>query len=307
MSGGMTVFQTGSTDQHMKAFALIIGLTITAMPLTCRAQPVESALITKAGEIESRLGARVGLAVYDTGHDTSWLYHADERFPLTSTFKAFACAALLHRVDDGQTTLDRTVRISQSDLVPYAPVMEHLVRQDVSLQHVCAAALRLSDNVAGNKVLDSIGGPTELTDYMRSIGDTVTRLDRCEPELNEATPGDRRDTTTPAAVANSLRRLVLGDSLSAWSRQQLTAWLVADEVGGPLLRASLPTEWRIADRTGAGGHGSRGIVAVMWPPGRAPIVAAMFLTGTDATMDQRNRSIAELGAALVADVTKQNR
>ncbi|MGI4796225.1 MAG: serine hydrolase, partial [Janthinobacterium lividum] len=167
--------------------------------------------------------------------------------------------------------------------------------------------LRLSDNVAGNKVLDSIGGPTGLTEYMRSIGDTVTRLDRREPELNEATPGDRRDTTTPAAIAKSLRRLVLGDALSTLSRQQLTAWLLADEVGGPLLRASLPKEWRIADRTGAGGHGSRGIVAVIWPPGQAPIVAAIFLTCTDATMDQRNGSIAELGAALVADVSKQNR
>ena len=291
----------------MKAFALTIGLTIAAMPLACRAQPAESALVTKAGEIESRFGARVGLAVYDTEHDTSWLYHADDRFPLTSTFKAFACAALLHRVDDGQTALDRTVRINQSDLVPYAPVMEHLVGQEVSLQQICTAALRLSDNVAGNKVLDSIDGPTGLTDYMRSIGDTVTRLDRREPELNQATPGDRRDTTSPAAIATSLRRLVLGNALSASSRQQLTAWLIADEVGGPLLRASLPADWRIADRTGAGGYGSRGIVAVIWPPGRPPIVAAMFLTGTDATVDQRNGSIAELGAALVADITKQTR
>ena len=133
----------------------------------------------------------------------------------------------------------------------------------------------------------------------------VTRLDRREPELNEATPGDPRDTTTPAAIATSLRRLVLGDALSASSRDQLTAWLVADEVGGPLLRASLPTDWRIGDRTGAGAHGSRGIVAVLWPPGRAPIVTAIFLTGTDASMDRRNKSIAEIGAALVADVTKQ--
>lgn len=303
----MTLFQKHNTHQRMKIFALTIGLTIAAISLACRAQPAESALVTKAGEIESRLGARVGLAVYDTGRDISWLYHADDRFPLTSTFKAFACAALLHRVDDGQTALDRTVRINQSDLVPYAPVMEHLVGQEVSLQRVCAAALRLSDNVAGNKVLDSIGGPTELTRYMRSIGDTVTQLDRREPELNEATPGDRRDTTTPAAIAKSLRRLVLGDALSASSRQQLTEWLVTDEVGGPLLRANLPTEWRIADRTGAGGHGSRGIIAVIWPPGQTPIVAAMFLTGTDATMDQRNGSIAELGAALLADVNKQNR
>ena len=288
----------------MKTFALLMGLTMPTAPFINHVHPTESAMLSKAGEIESRLGARVGLAVYDTGRGTSWLYHAGERFPLTSTFKAFACGALLHQMDTGQTTLDRTVRITQPDLVPYAPAMEHLVGQKVSLAHICGAALRLSDNVAGNKVLEAIGGPKGLTKFLRSIGDTMTRLDRREPELNEATPGDPRDTTTPTAIANSLRSLVLGDALSASSRRQLAAWLVADEVGGPLLRASLPRDWRIGDRTGAGGHGSRGVVAVIWPPGRAPIVAAIYITGTAATIDQRNRAIAELGAALTADVAR---
>ncbi len=153
-------------------------------------------------------------------------------------------------------------------------------------------------------MLERIGGPEGLTGYLRSIGDATTRLDRREPELNEAAPGDPRDTTTPEAIANSLRRLVLGNALSASSRSQLTEWLVADEVGGPLLRTGLPADWRIGDRTGAGGHGSRGVVAVIWPPGRAPIIAAVYVTGTDATMDQRNQAIAELDVALTADVTR---
>jgi len=288
----------------VKAIALMMSLATSALPFASYAQQTESAMVSKAREIESRLGARVGLAVYDTGRGTSWLYHADERFPLTSTFKAFACAALLHQVDTGQTALDHTVRVTQADLVPYAPIMEMLVGQEVSLAHICSAALRLSDNAAGNMVLDRIGGPDGLTGYLRGIGDAMTRLDRREPELNEAAPGDLRDTTTPAAIAGSLRRLVLGDAMSTSSRSQLMAWLVADEVGGPLLRAGVPADWHIADRTGAGGHGSRGVVAVMWPPGQAPIVAAIYVTGTDATMDQRNRAIAELGAALTVDIAK---
>lgn len=288
----------------MKAFALIIVLAAQTVPLTSQAQSVESAMMVKVGEIERRLGARVGLAVYDTGRNIEWLHRADERFPLTSTFKALACGAMLHKVDAGQIELDSTVRITQSDLLPYAPVMEKLVGQEVSLAATCSAALRLSDNVAGNKILERIGGPEGLTGYLRSIGDAATRLDRPEPELNEAIPGDSRDTTTPQAIAHSLRRLVLGDALSPSSRSQLTEWLVSDEVGGPLLRAGLPANWRIGDRTGAGGHGSRGVVAVIWPPGRAPIIAAVYVTDTDATMDQRNQAIAELGVALTADVTK---
>lgn len=173
--------------------------------------------------------------------------------------------------------------------------MEKLVGQEVSLADLCSAALRLSDNVAGNKVLESSGGPEGLTGYLRSIGDTVTRLDRQEPELNQAAPGDPRDTTTPAAIAGSLLRLVFGEALSPSSRYQLRAWLVADEVGGPLLRAGVPGDWVIGDRTGVGGHGSRGVVAVMWPPGQAPIVAAIYVTSTDATMDQRNHCLAAQG------------
>ena len=288
----------------MKASALMMSLAIAAVPLAGQAQPAKSAMVTKAGEIESRLGARVGFAVYDTGRNTSWLYHADERFPLTSTFKALACGALLRRVDAGQVALDRTVRITQADLVPYAPVMERLVGHEVSLGQTCSAALRFSDNVAGNKVLESIGGPEGLTRFLRSIGDVATRLDRREPDLNEATPGDPRDTTTPAAIAASLRTLVLEDALSKTSQERLTEWLVGDEVGGSLLRSGIPKDWRIGDRTGAGGYGSRGVIAVMWPPGRAPVVAAIYVTGTTATMDKRDAAIAELGEALVADTTR---
>ncbi len=285
----------------MKGFTLIMGLAMAAMPLVSQAQPIKSAMVTKASEIENRLGARVGLAVYDTGRNASWLYHADERFPLTSTFKALACGALLRQVDTGQTALDRKVRVTQSDLISYAPVMEKLVGHEVSLAQTCSAALRLSDNVAGNKVLESIGGPKGLTRFLRTIGDSKTRVDRREPDLNEGRPGDPRDTTTPAAIATTLRALVFGDALSKTSQQRLTGWLVADEVGGSLLRARLPKDWRIGDRTGAGGYGSRGVIAVMWPPGRAPIVAAIYITGTSATMDQRDAAIAELGEALVAD------
>ncbi len=288
----------------MKAVALLTVWALAMLPVVGHPQSADGAMVTKAREIERRLGARVGLAIYDTASNSSWTYRAGERFPMTSTFKALACGALLHDVDRGRTALDRTVRIGQADLIPYAPVMERLVGHDVSLGATCAAALRTSDNVAGNKILESIGGPAGLTGFLRSIGDATTRLDRREPDLNEAMPGDARDTTTPAAIATTLRALVLGDALTSPSRQQLTEWLVADEVGGPLLRAGLPAGWQVADRTGAGGHGARGVIAVVWPPGRAPIVAAIYMADTDATMDERNHAIAELGRALAADVTR---
>ncbi|ANF58755.1 class A beta-lactamase [Halotalea alkalilenta] len=288
----------------MKFFTLLLGVTLMASTAGGMAQAADDAVLIKAREIEQRLEARVGLAIYDTGSNQSWLYKADERFPMASTFKAFACATLLHQVDAGGRDLDQTVALAEVDLVPYAPVMEKLVGQRVSLGELCAAAMRTSDNLAANKVLDSIGGPQGVTAFMRSIGDDTTRLDRWEPDLNQATPGDVRDTTSPAAIATSLRELVLGDTLSASSRARLTAWLVENEVGGPLLRSGIPQDWRIGDRTGAGGYGSRGVVAVIWPPEREPIVAAIYITGTNATMDERNAAIAELGEALAAAASR---
>jgi beta-lactamase class A len=279
----------------------IFALSGTAVAGSDNDDPLSRKLV----EMESRLGARIGAAILDTGTGRQWLYRSDERFPLNSTFKAFACAGLLARVDAGKEDLGRAIVFKQSDLVTYSPITEKRVGgKGMTLFELCHAAMTLSDNTAANLVLDSLGGPEGFTAFAGSIGDTETRLDRRETELNEAKPGDPRDTTTPAAAARSLHDLVLGDILSQSSRQQLKAWLVGNEVGGPLLRASLPQGWQIGDRTGAGGYGSRSIIAVIWPPERKPVIAAIYLTGAQATMDERNATIAEIGNALVRTLSE---
>lgn len=286
----------------MKRIAMLLGASFIATALANAANA--ASIEDTARQIEDRLDARVGLAIHDTDSGKSWLHNGDARFPMASTFKALACGALLARVDAGEESLEQTVPIEKGDLVPYAPVTEGWVGQTVSLGALCAATLRTSDNAAANKVLQRLGGPAGVTAFMRAIGDETTRLDRWETDLNEGAPGDERDTTTPKAIAAALQRLILGNTLSETSRAQLTAWLEADEVGGPLLRAGIPRDWRIIDRTGAGGHGVRGVIAVMWPPKRAPIVAAIYITDTEASMDERNAAIAQLGEALAATVAQ---
>lgn len=268
----------------------------------------DDVLAGKLVAIETRLGGRLGAAILDTQTGRRWSQRSGERFALTSTFKAFACAGVLARVDAGEEDLGRVITVKKSDLVTYSPVTEkHIGGGGMTLAALCRAAMTMSDNTAANMVLESLGGPEGFTAFMRAIGDTETRLDRWETALNEARPGDPRDTTTPAAAAESLHRLVLGDVLSESARRQLEEWLVGNKVGGPLLRAGLPQGWRIGDRTGAGGHGSRAIVAVIRPPGRKPVVAALYLTETGATMDERNAAIAEIGRALADTLTDQPR
>ncbi|UWN49681.1 Beta-lactamase [Alcanivorax sp. ALC70] len=264
----------------------------------------EEPLTTAAKEVENRLQGRAGMAVSDVQSGRIWRYQADQRFPLASTFKALACGALLHKVDTGEERLERRIHYTEADLVTYSPATGEHVGTGMTLDELCEAAITLSDNTAANLVLDAIDGPAGLTRFLRGTGDDVTRLDRREPELNEATPGDPRDTTTPDAMLATLRELLFGDTLTEPSRRQLLRWMKDDQVADALLRAGIPDDWIIGDKTGAGGHGSRAIIAVMWPPEGGPVLAAIYITETDATLEQRNAAIADIGRALPAVISR---
>ena len=283
----------------MKVFA--VWLAVVALGLPCVAQGIDAGRLESAIRAEeAQLSAQIGAAVLDTKSNAVWGYRGDERFPLDSTHKAFACAALLAKADRGEASLQKRVVIIATDLVAHSPITEKRIAPDaMSLSELCAAAITVSDNTAANAVLSAIGGPPAVTDFFRSLGDEVSRLDRNEPDLNESAPGDPRDTTTPAAAVADLDKLLLGNTLNPAAREQLKQWMIDDAVAGPLLRAAAPSNWRIADKTGAGEHGSRGIVAVLWPPDRAPIVAAIYIRDTSASLDARNAAIARIGAALV--------
>ena len=280
-------------QQFVMAGSLLLSLLACAAPIKSKG------LAGFVAATEKRLDARIGLAVYDYQSGRRWEYNANDRFPITSTFKALACAAVLARVDAGAEDLERVVIVRASDLVPYAPVTERrLGEPGMTLHELCDATMSTSDNVAANLILRSLGGPEGLTGFARRIGDSVTRLDRWETGLNEARPGDLQDTTTPNAMLQNLQRLLFGDVLSTDSRRQLEDWLEGNKVGGPLIRAGLPDDWRIGDRTGAGGYGSRSIIAVIWPPGQRPVLVALYITETRASLDERNAAIAVIAGAL---------
>jgi beta-lactamase class A len=248
--------------------------------------------------IETDSGGRLGVAVLDTASGATAGHRADERFPMCSTFKALAAAAILAKVDAGKEQLARRIRVEQTDILAYAPVSKQHLGADMSVAELCEAMVTLSDNTAANILLASMGGPSAITQLARSLGDEVTRLDRIEPELNESTPGDVRDTTTPAAMARNLKALTSGNALSAASRDQLVAWLVGCKTGDAKIRAGLPKSWRVGDKTGAGEHGSSNDVAVIWPDGRAPVIVAVYLTETAVPDARRNAAHAAVGRAV---------
>ncbi len=255
-------------------------------------------------QIEADSGGRLGVSVLDTHSGLAYAYRGDERFPMCSTFKFLAAALVLSRVDQGQEQLSRRIAVQASDIVPYSPAAQPRVGGlPMTVAELCEATVTLSDNAAGNLLLKSFGGPQGLTAFARSLGDEFTRLDRVEPDLNEATPGDPRDTTTPDAMLKTMQKIVLGPALTPASREQITRWLIANKTGDKKLRAGLPAGWRVGDKTGGGGHGTNNDIGVLWPPGRAPVVVTCYLTQTSADLGVRDRAIAEVGrvvARLVA-------
>jgi beta-lactamase class A len=245
---------------------------------------------------ERQTGGRIGVYAENLATGAKIAWRADERFVMCSTFKASLAAFVLARVDRGQDHLDRMIPYGPGDLLEYAPVArQNLAKGALSVGDMCAGAVEYSDNTCANQLLARVGGPAALTGFWRSTGDAVTRLEHYEPALNRSPPGDPHDTTTPAAMAGNLRRLVLGQVLSPASRERLTGWMLACKTGDNRLRGGLPKDWRIADKTGNNGKDAAGDIAVAWPKTRAPTLISVYTQGGSPTAPQLETVFAEIG------------
>lgn len=249
--------------------------------------------------LEHSLGVTIGLWVMDTGTGKSVSYRANERFAFCSTFKVVLVAAILAKVADDEELLDRRIHYAKDQLVIYSPVTEKHAGDGMTVSELCAATLQYSDNTAGNLLLEQIGGPADLTAFARDLGDPVFRLDRNEPELNTALPNDSRDTTTPLAMGVTLQKLLLGNSLAEGARRQLQEWLKGNTTGDKRIRAGVPQGWVVGDKTGSGDYGVANDVAVVWPPGKAPWIVAVFTRGREKTSPWSNEAISSSTLAAV--------
>jgi beta-lactamase class A len=241
------------------------------------------------GPIEAEIGGRLGAFALDTRSGAVLAHRGDERFALCSTFKWALAAAVLKRVDGAELGLDQPVSYGSSDLLEYAPTTrQHVAAGALSVEELAMAVVVNSDNTAANLLLAKIGGPPAMTDFFRSLGDPLTRLDRPEPDLNANVEGDLRDTTSPRVMVGAMRAVLCGDVLSRAQRSRLLGWMNACETGHDRLRAGLPREWRVGDKTGTGVRGAVNDIAIAFPPGRPPILIACYLSGSPAPLRALN-------------------
>ena len=227
-------------------------------------------------------------------------HRADERFPMLSTFKTLLVAAILR--DLPARTLQQRLTWDTSDVVANSPVTSLTVRNGLTVAQLAEATMTRSDNTAANELLHLIGGPAGITRFARSLGDTVTRLDRWEPHLNSAIPGDLRDTTSPRAIAQTYTKLVLGDALGSADRDQLLTWMLANQSTVTRFGAGVPAGWRLADKTGGGDYATRNDVGVTWTPDGAPIVIAALTRSDDPAAPPLDAPLADIAATVCAEL-----
>jgi beta-lactamase class A len=253
----------------------------------------QSSAEAQLAALESASGGRLGVVAFNTASGARVQHRAHERFPFCSTFKLMLSAAILERSAKDDSLLARRVNYSKGDLISYSPITEKNLATGMTVAALCAATVQYSDNAAANLLLKILGGPPALTAFARSIGDQTFRLDRWETELNTAIPGDLRDTTTPAAMADSVQRLVLGDALGAAQREQLQTWLLGNTTSKERFLAGVPAGWKVGDKTGSGDYGTTNDIGVLWPSaGAAPLVVAVYLTFPQKDAKGRNDVVA---------------
>lgn len=258
--------------------AAVMPLLLGSAPLFAQTSPDAATIKQKLAELEKSTGGRLGVALINTADNSQIVYRGAERFPMCSTSKVMAASAILKQSETKKDLLNQRVEIKKSDLVNYNPIAEKHLDTGMTLGELSAAALQYSDNTAMNKLIAELGGPAGVTKFARSIGDSTFRLDRTEPTLNTAIPGDKRDTTSPLAMAKSLQNLALGKALGEPQRAQLVEWLKGNTTGAESIRAGLPATWVVGDKTGSGDYGTTNDIAVIWPENHAPLVLVTYFT-----------------------------
>lgn len=295
----------GSERMHRRDFIRTLSLAVTGIAMYPRTGYMaelraDGAFSARMRELETQCGGRLGVAVHDLSSGKKVGYRQDERFAMCSTFKFLLTAAVLQRVDTGNERLARLVRIPEQPLISNSPLTEKHAGGEMSIDALCHASMTRSDNTAANLLLETLDGPAGVTGFARSIGDRVTRLDRTETALNEAAPGDPRDTTSPEAMLANLERILVGSVLSAAAREKIIAWMEESKTGGERLRAHVPQGWRAGDKSGSNLETTSNDIGIFWPPGRSAVLVTAYLTECPGPETKRSAVLAEIGRHVVS-------
>jgi beta-lactamase class A len=218
----------------------------------------------------------VGIAAVDlvTGETVS--INGDKSFPMASTMKVAVAAAYLQQVDNGRRTLED--RISGK-----------------SARSLMERMLIHSDNAATDILIRDLGGPSGLQDWVRWHGLSNMRIDRNIAGLLRAKRDlwDVRDSSTPAAMVELLKRIDKGAVLKPQSRSYLLDVMSRCQTGKNRMKALLPWGTRVEHKTGTLNGYSSDVGFITLRNGHRLAVALFARGGNDrpGTIAQATRAI----------------
>ena len=267
-----------TSKQLIRFFISFYLLLLIGIPAFANTQ--SNSINKRLSLLENKYQGRLGIAAINTGNNQRINYHANEHFPFGSTAKVIAVSAILKKSENEPALLHKKILFTKSALIVsgYAPITQKHLSNGMNISELCKAAIEYSDNAAMNLLIKQLGSPKAVTQFARGIGNQTFRLDRMEPQLNSAIPGDLRDTATPQSMASSLKKLVLGGALALPERQQLKNWLIHNTTGNNRIRAAVSNTWVVGDKTGTGDYGTTNDIAIIWPPKCKPLVLAVYFT-----------------------------
>ena len=253
-------------------------------------------------DIERATGTTIGLYAENLSSARKITHRHTESFPMCSVFKALAVAALMSEHSPYGDYWDKEISFDTTDLVDYSPITGEAEDGKMTVAELADAALRFSDNTAANLLLQELGGPEAVTRFAREHEAMHTRLDRWEPELNEAVPGDPRDTTTPADIALLYRRILVDDTLGQLGQAKLRDWMLRNTTADERLGAAVDGDHELADKTGSGGYGVVNDVGVIWRPDGSMTVIAVLVRSDDPDADSDPAVLVEAARVALAEL-----
>jgi len=289
----------------LRGLALIVAMSLNSAGVACYASAQSTQLDNvqqQFATLEASSGGRLGVAAIDTATHREIQYRGDQRFPMGCTSKVMGVAAILKKSMTDSQYLQQNVKYQKKDLVNWTPITEKFLAQGMTVEALCGAAISYSDNTAMNLLTAKLGGPQGINRFARSIGDSSFKLDHWWPDEANGNLFNLQDSSTPNAMARSLQKIALGDVLALPQREKLLTWLKNNTTGNARIRAGVPKEWVVGDKTGSGyEYGTANDIALIWPPNRAPIIVAIFYSSTKKDAPKRNDVIASATRILVND------
>ncbi|WP_341631693.1 serine hydrolase [Sphingomonas agri] len=257
------------------AFFLTL-LAFLAQPAAAASSPSLSSLEQQLSSLVSNRSTDVGIAALDLNTGETVSIKGNTPFPMASTVKVAIAALYLAQVDNGRRSLDDTIN-------------------GQSARSLMARMLIHSDNHATDILLKDLGGPTAVHQWLRDNGVTGLRVDRTIADLlrSKRDLWDRRDSSTPVAMVDLLKRIYKSELIKPDSRNYLLDLMAKCQTGKNRIKALLPFGTPVEHKTGTLDGLSDDVGFITLPDGRRVAVAIFTRGGND-----RPRTIAESARAI---------